>query len=165
MTVTLFLRFSKKFVEILSTLWFKSINPTSKARIMMHGRILWRCCSALLQNVMAWTIDATACVRPIRQGNPNYKNKHYDWQVEPDLYSSRLEYNKKLHVVHIYDEDSGNYFELLTNNFLGQRLPTRNCIANAGQSNHFSKKSSNSWKSNRSWEPVAIKFWHRFGHH
>lgn len=55
--------------------------------------------------------------RPLDKENPNNKNIQYDWQVEPELYSSQQKYGKKLRMVQVYDEDSGNYFELLTNNF------------------------------------------------
>jgi len=41
----------------------------------------------------------------------------FDLRVKAELHSSRQKYGKKLRMVQVYDEDSGNYFELLTNNF------------------------------------------------
>ena len=55
--------------------------------------------------------------RPLDRENPANKGIQYDWQVEPELYSSRQKYTKKLRMVQVYDADTGNYFELLTNNF------------------------------------------------
>ena len=54
--------------------------------------------------------------RPLDKENPANKGIQYDWQVEPELYSSRHKYVKKLRMVQVSDDDSGNYFELLTNN-------------------------------------------------
>ena len=55
--------------------------------------------------------------RPLDKENPANKGIQYDWQVEPELYSSRQKYTKKLRMVQVYDADTGNYVELLTNKF------------------------------------------------
>jgi hypothetical protein len=49
----------------------------------------------------------------------NLANKmiQYDWKVQPELYASARKYDKPLRMAQVYDEETGNYFELLTNNF------------------------------------------------
>lgn len=49
--------------------------------------------------------------------NPSNKMIQYDWKVQPELYASARKYDKPLRMVQVYDEETGNYFELLTNNF------------------------------------------------
>jgi hypothetical protein len=55
--------------------------------------------------------------RPLDRNNQANKNIQYDWEVEPELWVSKHKYDKPLRMVQVYDEEKGNYFELLTNNF------------------------------------------------
>lgn len=54
---------------------------------------------------------------PIDRENPANKTIQYDWKVRPELYASSKKYDKPLRMVQVYDQQTGNYFELLTNNF------------------------------------------------
>lgn len=54
---------------------------------------------------------------PLNRDNPANKNIQYDWKVSPEGYASSKKYDKSLRMVQVYDEETGNYFELLTNNF------------------------------------------------
>jgi hypothetical protein len=48
---------------------------------------------------------------PLDRENPANKGIQCDWQVESELYSYRQKYTKKLGMVQVCDDDSGNYFE------------------------------------------------------
>lgn len=54
---------------------------------------------------------------PLDHDNPANSTIQYDWKVRPELYSSSKKYDKPLRMVQVYDEETNNYFELLTNNF------------------------------------------------
>lgn len=55
--------------------------------------------------------------RPLDRDNPANKSIQYDWAATPELYASKQKYEKQLRMVQVYDEETGKYFELLTNNF------------------------------------------------
>lgn len=55
--------------------------------------------------------------RPLDRDNPANKSIQYDWAVTPELYASKQKYEKQLRMVQVFDEETGKYFELLTNNF------------------------------------------------